>query len=534
MDSFNHADGLLWRSLSVGGKGGKPFSDIKWPPQASDRIMAKQAEPVEVRVRVGRNVDQVQMRWSTQELPIHGGDGSRLESFDLKPDEYIAHVNLTAPGGRYVGSIELMTNQDRRITFGKHTGDVIDLAVPPNYQVIGFYGQSGRWIDQLGVIAAPIYVSPPAPLPEPISESLPEQPPVTNPPSELPLGEIPRSGIELIKEFEGYAQALPDGRAQAYADPLRGWDVPTIGYGTTRYPNGGTVQPGDVITQRQAEDYLIHHVDQSCRGALAKIPTWNQMTSNQRGALYSFAYNLGSSFYGGDNFASMTRVCDSPELWKDHRWIAAQFVKYRNPGTSVEEGLRRRRLAEADLFCKRLTSAAPNWDDDHDEAEDAGDRNPEERLNQTVREVAGSQPIRDRFTKDMPFDTLITPHITYGELARYDEERRFRYDYQCQTAYEICRFLEKCREYFGGNPLVITSGYRPPDVNARIGGARRSEHLYDAPDKGAVDFYLKGVSIYEVEAWCDQNYPHSIGYGANRGFVHLGMRPGKPRVRWVY
>ena len=134
----------------------------------------------------------------------------------------------------------------------------------------------------------------------------------------------------------------------------------------------------------------------------------------------------------------------------------------------------------------------------------------------------------------MSFDTLITPHITYGEFALYDEERRFRYDYQCQTAYELSLFLERCRDYFGGNPLVITSGYRPPEINARIGGARSSEHLYDSPDKGAVDFYIKGVSIYEVEAWCDQHYPHSLGYGANRGFVHLGMRPGKPHIRWVY
>ena len=353
-------------------------------------------------------------------------------------------------------------------------------------------------------------------------------------PPEPSLGIIPRTGIELIKEFEGYAQALPDGRATAYADPLRGWDVPTIGYGTTRYPDGTHVKPGDIITQRQAEDYLIHHVAQSCRSALEKIPTWGQMTNNQRGAIYSFAYNLGSGFYQGHNFESMTRVCDSPDLWQDHRWIAAQFVKYRNPGTSVEAGLRRRRLAEADLFCQRVTAATPNWEDDHDEAEEAGDRKPEERLEQIVRDVAGNQPIGTRFTQDMPFDTLITPHITYGEFALYNEERRFRTDYQCQTAHEICLFLERCRDHFGGNPLVITSGYRPPEINAQIGGARQSEHLYDQPDKGAVDFYIKDVSIYEVEAWCDQNYPHSVGYGAQRGFVHLGMRPGKPRIRWVY
>ncbi|MEO0432089.1 MAG: D-Ala-D-Ala carboxypeptidase family metallohydrolase [Cyanobacteria bacterium J06656_5] len=525
MESLNDSTAQLWRSVSVGGSGGRFFSDISWPPQASDRLLAQKATPVEVRIRVGRNVDQVQMRWESGELSTHGGDGSTLESFVLDKNEYITNVLLTAPGGRYVGSIEILTSQNRSVIFGRPAGRVTDLQVPPNHQVIGFYGSSGRWIDKLGVIAVPV-----------VGQTTPGRPTPPKPerPSDGLLGAIPRAGIELIKEFEGFAEPLADGRAKAYADPLRGWEVPTIGYGTTRYPDGVQVKQGDIINKTQAEDYLIDHVDKSCRKSMEKIPTWSRMNNNQRGAIYSFAYNLGSGFYRGYNFESITRVCDSPELWKDHGWIAAQFVKYRNPGTSVEEGLRRRRLAEADLFCQPVTSSTPNWDDDHNEAGEAGDRKPEDRLERIERDVAGNKAVGAQLTTAMSFDTLITPHITYGEFALYNEARRFRHNYQCKTAYEICLFLERCREYFGGSPLVITSGYRPPEVNAKVGGARRSEHLYDAPDTGAVDFYIKGVSVYEVEAWCDQTYPYSIGYGAKRGFVHLGMRPGKPRVRWVY
>ncbi|MEM9806346.1 MAG: D-Ala-D-Ala carboxypeptidase family metallohydrolase [Cyanobacteria bacterium P01_D01_bin.56] len=518
METLNRiSNGQLWRSQTVGGDGGKDFSDIGWPPHASDSLLAQAATPVEVRVRLGRYLDQIQMVWSNLELAAHGGEGSDLESLFLNDNEYIANVRVTAPGGRYVGSIELITSMGRSVLFGRQKGDIADLRVPPNHQVVGFYGSSGRWVDCLGVIAVPRQAT-----------SVPVQPkPLPDKPSNQPLGSIPRSGIELIKEFEGYA-------AKAYADPLYGWEVPTIGYGTTRYPNGAKVNQGDVITKAQAEDYLIHHVDQSCRGALEKIPTWGRMNSNQRGAMYSFAYNLGSGFYRGSNFTSITQVCDSPDRWKDHRWIAAQFVKYRNPGTSVEEGLRRRRLAEADLFCQPMTSATPNWENDHNEAGEASDRKPEEWVDRIGRDVIGNQPVGATLMPDMPFDTLITPHITYGEFALYQEERRFRYGYQCQTAYEICLFLEKCRAYFGDSPLVITSGYRPPEINAAIGGARRSEHLYDAVNTGAVDFYIKGVSVYEVESWCDKQFPYSIGYGAARGFVHLGMRPGKPRVRWVY
>ena len=76
------------------------------------------------------------------------------------------------------------------------------------------------------------------------------------------------------------------------------------------------------------------------------------MNQNQKGALYSFAYNLGANFYGGANFQSITRVCDTVSRWKDQGWITEQFEKYRNPGSAAEEGLRRRRHAEAKLFCK--------------------------------------------------------------------------------------------------------------------------------------------------------------------------------------
>lgn len=158
---------------------------------------------------------------------------------------------------------------------------------------------------------------------------------------------VPQCAIDLIKESESF-------RAEAYPDPRVGWDVPTIGYGTTRYPDGSQVQQGDVITLAEAEEFLKNYVEKRCRPALENIPTWEQMNENQRGALYSFAYNLGEHFYGGANFQSITRVCDSTDRWDDAEWVAEQFVKYRNPGSNVEEGLRRRRLAEAELFCTHI------------------------------------------------------------------------------------------------------------------------------------------------------------------------------------
>ncbi len=179
--------------------------------------------------------------------------------------------------------------------------------------------------------------------------------PFSAPAPAAPAGrEVPEEGLALIRNFEGYAKALPDGRAQAYPDPIAGWQVPTIGFGTTRYPNGQQVRQGDVISRDQADACLKDAVERQCRPSLERIHTWGQMNSHQRSALYSFAYNLGPAFYGGADFASITRVCDSPERWGDKTWVSEQFIKYRNPGSAAETGLRRRRQAEADLFCRAI------------------------------------------------------------------------------------------------------------------------------------------------------------------------------------
>jgi GH24 family phage-related lysozyme (muramidase) len=167
---------------------------------------------------------------------------------------------------------------------------------------------------------------------------------------------IPPQAINLIKTFEGYHKALPNGDAEAYPDPIYGWKVPTIGYGTIRYSDTQPVKQGDKITVAQAEQYLLNEVVGKCKAKLEEIPTWNDMNDNQRSALYSFAYNLGASFYKGKNFQSITKVCDSPTRWGDVQWVTAQFVKYCNPGTAAEKGLKRRRAAEAALFCTPLTA----------------------------------------------------------------------------------------------------------------------------------------------------------------------------------
>jgi len=144
------------------------------------------------------------------------------------------------------------------------------------------------------------------------------------------------------------------------------------------------------------------------------------------------------------------------------------------------------------------------------------------------------EPIKPSFTPWSPFTYKVTPNITYGELTLNQEARRFTKQFQCDTALELCQFLEKVRKHFGNKPLVITSASRPEPINTKVGGAKNSEHTYNMPSKGAVDFYIKDVDTYAVQDWCDKSWPYSLGYGAQKGFVHIGLREGKPKIRWNY
>ena len=137
-----------------------------------------------------------------------------------------------------------------------------------------------------------------------------------------------------------------------------------------------------------------------------------------------------------------------------------------------------------------------------------------------------------KLTPKSPFTQNITKNFTYGELTLNNEARRFTNQGQCDIATELCQFLEKARAKFG--PIKITSGNRPPAVNASVGGASNSEHLFK-PGCGAVDIYPINASCLELEKWCDKEWPYSVGYGASyRGFVHLGIRAGRPKIRWDY
>ena len=150
---------------------------------------------------------------------------------------------------------------------------------------------------------------------------------------------VPVSGLKLIKESEGF-------RANAYKDPLSGNLPITIGWGSTVKKDGSHFKLGDVVTPKEADDLLAYQCKEKYLPSISKIPYWNEMSDGKKGALLSFAYNLGAGFYGSSNFGTITRVLKNKEWDK----VPAALYLYRNPGSKVEAGLAKRRTAEGDSW----------------------------------------------------------------------------------------------------------------------------------------------------------------------------------------
>jgi len=165
--------------------------------------------------------------------------------------------------------------------------------------------------------------------------------PVTAPSSVVGSDDMTMMGIKLIKEFEGC-------HLKAYPDPLSGNLPITIGWGSTRKKDGSPFYLGDTLTQAEADELLIAQCKKEFLPSLRKIPYWNEMTDGKRGALLSFAYNLGAGFYGSGDFNTITKRL------KNKEWdlVPDALYLYRNPGSNVEAGLARRRKAEGEAWKK--------------------------------------------------------------------------------------------------------------------------------------------------------------------------------------
>jgi zinc D-Ala-D-Ala carboxypeptidase len=82
-----------------------------------------------------------------------------------------------------------------------------------------------------------------------------------------------------------------------------------------------------------------------------------------------------------------------------------------------------------------------------------------------------------------------------------------------------------------GKPLVLTSAYRSPSHNKRVGGAKNSQHMQG----NAFDVRMDNHDPHEFEAAARSVGFTGIGYYPKSGFMHIDLGPdrtwGKPFPR---
>ena len=79
--------------------------------------------------------------------------------------------------------------------------------------------------------------------------------------------------------------------------------------------------------------------------------------------------------------------------------------------------------------------------------------------------------------------------------------------------------------------IVITSGYRSPEYNKSVGGAKDSMHCSGK----AIDVHVPNVSPIKVAAWVLDNYSfvNGVGLDVYKGYTHLDCRDGI-KAYWSY
>jgi zinc D-Ala-D-Ala carboxypeptidase len=90
--------------------------------------------------------------------------------------------------------------------------------------------------------------------------------------------------------------------------------------------------------------------------------------------------------------------------------------------------------------------------------------------------------------------------------------------------------MEKVRTLLGSKPILISSGYRSPQLNAAVGGSSTSAHMSGL----AVDFTCPGFG--DPISICHALSPHMAELGIDQlihefgAWVHLGLSAGAPRM----
>lgn len=392
-------------------------------------------------------------------------------------------------------------------------------------------------------------------------------------PDTLPLA------VRLIEREEGI-------ETEAYLDAV---GVPTICAGLTRYPDGTGVRMGDVCKPAICRSYLENMLSRDYLPNLSRIPGWSKLGPKRQAVLMSFAWNLTykGDFYGAKDFETITKALTDGALDPSrYNEVPAALALYNKAGGKINEGLvaRRRREGELwmeesgklaggiltfkarrDTFLKKAPIDAKYLSDLGAKPIQAGEEIKVARLEEIPAdshgwadlayqagrwalflphwESAGRAPgVPNLPAGPIRWDDFSAPlgrYITVGEVLQYDARRRPRPgSKEEQEIIRICAEFDKIRAAWG-QPLGITSGYRPEPINREVGGVSNSQHVLGK----ALDVYPVDGRLDAFYQWISRRWSGGLGDGRSRGFVHLDTRnggkffpngDGRPAAIWDY
>lgn len=120
------------------------------------------------------------------------------------------------------------------------------------------------------------------------------------------------------------------------------------------------------------------------------------------------------------------------------------------------------------------------------------------------------------FSKAKDGGIYLTKNFKVSEFACKDGSDEIPIDM------ELVGWLQQIRDHFGAS-VTITSGYRSPSHNAKIGGAVDSRHLYGR----AADIVVAGHTPKEVAQYASSIGVRGIELNAPYGYVHIDTRDVK-------
>lgn len=127
---------------------------------------------------------------------------------------------------------------------------------------------------------------------------------------------------------------------------------------------------------------------------------------------------------------------------------------------------------------------------------------------------------RAKLFNDSVYDWSDFPHFKQSEFACKD---RCGFD---DEDLQVVKILEDIRAYFGGNPVIVTSGCRCVRHNNKVGGIKGSKHL----EGKACDFYIKNISTQNLLNYTTKlmhegriNYTYTNNKNM-RGVVHIDIK----------